>query len=197
MRRRDALKSMAALGAAVTAPEALAAQQAAARRPEPAPGEDAPPSALPLTLPEAAAEPALHFLTPEEMAALKRLAETIVPRTRTPGALEAGAAEFLDFYLSQSDRERQNVYREGLARLNAEARRRFRAPFAELGVSQIDELLAPLRQPWTPAAPDSLAAFLRVSKDDLLRATVNSRTWAAAAEGRQRTSGATYWYPVE
>ena len=194
MRRRDALKSMAALTAAVAAPEAVA-QQAVVRTVEGGGAEPAGP--LPLALPEDAAEPAAHFLTVEEMATLRRLGEVVVPKTRTPGALEAGAPEFLDFYLSQSDRARQGLYREGLGRLNAEARRRFREPFAELGVSQIDELLEPLRRPWTPDAPDALTAFLRAAKEDLLRATVSSRQWASATEGRQRPAGGTYWYPVE
>ncbi len=197
MRRRDALKSMAALTAAVATPEAVAAQQAVARRVETG-SEEAPAGSLPLGLAEDAAEPVRQFLSAEEMATLRRLAEVLVPRTRTPGALEAGAPEFLDFHLSQSDRDRQTLYREGLARLNAEARRRFREPFADLGVSHIHELLAPLREPWqAPRAADPLAAFLQAAKDDLLRATMNSQHWAVATEGRQRSAGGAYWYPVE
>ncbi len=193
MKRRDALKSLAALSAAIRAPEPLFSQQPVAGA-ERRPPEKTEPTSLPLALAEDAAAPGLHFFTPEEMTALERLAEVLVPRTRTPGALDAGSAQFLDFYLSQSGRERQAVYREGLARLNAEARRRFRAPFAGLGISQIDELLAPLRQPWTPApAADPLAAFLRVATDELLRATMNSRPWASAG----RAAPTTYWYPVE
>ena len=193
MKRRDLLKSMAALTAAVQAPEAVVAQQP----PSPPVPEQASAAALPLSQAEEAADPVAGFFSAEEMAALQRLAEELVPRTRTPGALEAGAPEFLDFYLGQSDSERQNLYREGLRRLNAEARRRFGEPFARLGVSQIEPLLEPLRQPWTPQPADALAAFLRAAKDDLMRATMNSRQWALAVEGRRRSSGATYWYPVE
>lgn len=185
---------MAALTAAVRAPEALFAQQPAGAA-EAASDE---PAALPLSIPEEVAEPGLHFLTAEEMAAFRRLAETLVPRTRTPGALEAGAVEFLDFYLSQSDASRQALCRDGLARLNGEARRQFRKAFRELGAEEIHRLLAPLREPWTAPAPaDPLAAFLRAAKEDLLRATFNSRAWALATEGRRRATGATYWYPVE
>ncbi|MBI3666018.1 MAG: gluconate 2-dehydrogenase subunit 3 family protein [Acidobacteria bacterium] len=204
MKRRDALKSMVALGAAVSSPERLFPQQPAPRTAPPAPTpvpEEADASALPLTLLEDVAESPLHFFTLTEMAAFRRLAEVLAPRTRTPGALEAGAPGFLDFLLSRSDPRRQALYRQGLARLEAESRQQFHKPFAELGYSQIDPLLAPLRQPWTARpTPDALADFLRAAKEDLLRATVNSRQWAAT-EGRRRGaisgSGGTYWYPVE
>lgn len=185
---------MAALAAVVKTPAAALGQQAAA-----APlSDEAQAGALPLTHAEEAAEPSTAFLTAEELAALRRLGEVVFPRTRTPGALEAGAAEFLDLLLSQSSRERQALYREGLAKLNAESARRYREPFAKLGISQIDELLAPLGAPWTAQPPsDPLAAFLRAAKDDLVRATMSSRAWALATEGRRRGSGGTYWYPVE
>ena len=193
MKRRDALKWMAALSAAIRPAKRLFSQQPVAGA-EPRPPEQTESSSLPLAVAEEAAAPGLHFFTPEEMTALERLAEVLVPRTRTPGAVEAGSPQFLDFYLSQSGRERQALYREGLARLNAEARRRFRAPFAGLGITEIDELLAPLRQPWTPApAADPLAAFLRAATDELLRATMNSRQWASA----DRAAATTYWYPVD
>ena len=159
-------------------------------------------AALPLTLGDDVGDPAAHFFRAEEMAAFRRLAEVVVPRTRTPGAIDAGAPEFLDFYIARSGADRQNLYREGLARLTAEAQRRFQKPFVELAAADIDRLLAPLREPWTPEAPaDPLARFLRAAKEDLFRATVNSHAWALATEGRRRGAlsgaGATYWYPVE
>ena len=198
MKRRDALKSMAAITAAVSAPEALFPQQPATRTAETAAETSGEAVALPLALAEEVAEPVTRFFTPEEMAAFRRLADSLVPRTRTPGALDAGAPEFLDFYLGQSPASQQTLYREGLARLLSEARRHFGKALAELGANELDKLLAPLRQPWTAgSAPDPLAGFLRAAKDDLLRATINSRAWALATEGRRRSTGATYWYPVE
>jgi hypothetical protein len=202
MKRRDVLRSIAGLTAAVKAPDRLFSQQAkrsAEQPPEkPAAGDDSEPAALPLSFGDQAGEPVPQFFSREEMAAFKRLAEVLVPRTRTPGALEAEAPEFLDFYLAQSEPDRQSLYRKGIRRLHAEAQRRFGRPFAELGYSDMDKLLAPLREPWTAApSPDPAAAFLRAAKEDLFRATTNSRAWAAAVEGRERSTGATYWYPVE
>ena len=203
MKRRDALKSMAALSAAISAPEALFSQQPAARAAlSPPAQEEADTGALPLTLAGDVGESPLHFFTVAEMVAFRRLSEVLMPRTRTPGALEAGAPEFLDFLLSRSEARRQALYRQGLARLDAEAQRQFHKPFAELGYSQIDPLLEPLRQPWTAhPAPDALADFLRAAKEDVLRATVNSRQWGLATDARRRGalsgSGGTYWYPME
>ena len=178
MKRRDVLKSMAGLAAAVKAPEAVFAQQPAAAEAS----EDA--VALPLSQVEEAGAPVARFFSDEEMATFKRLADVLAPRTRTPGAVDAGAPEFLDFYLAQSGPERQKLYREGLARLKE--------------ASDLEPLLQPFREPWSPVPPaDPLEAFLRAAKDDLLRATFNSRAWAVASEGRRRSSGGTYWYPVE
>ena len=198
MKRRDVLKSMAALGAAVRSPEALFSQERPGSTAVPAQAEQVEETALPLTLLDEVGEPAARFFTAEEMAAFRRLAEVMVPRTRTAGALEAGAPEFLDFYIAHSATDRQSVYREGLARLEAEARRHFHKRFAELAAGDIDKLLAPLREPWTPKPPaDPLARFLQAAKEDLFRATVNSRAWALETEGRRRSTGSTYWYPVE
>jgi hypothetical protein len=173
MKRRDALKSMAALTAALRPAGAAPVQQPA----EP-PDELTPPAAA---QPDEAGEPGrLHFFNPEEMTAFRRLADTLLPRTRTPGALDAGAPEFLDFLLSQSSISRQLLYRQGVQ------------------LWMMGRSLDPLRQPWTYDPPDDpWAKFLRAAKEDLWRATVSSRAWAAATEGRRRSTGATYWYPVE
>src|SRR5712692_2696098 len=196
MKRRDALKSMAALTAAVSTPEALFPQRPDAPAPAETVSEEAP--ALALNLSEEVGVPAPGFFSSEEMAVFRRLADVLVPRTRTPGALDAGAPEFLDFYVGYSAPERQNLYRNGLAKHASEAQRRFQRPFPELAPGDIDALLGPLRDPWTPASPaDPLAAFLRAAKEDVWRATVNSRAWALATEGRRRSSGGSYWYPVE
>ncbi len=174
MKRRDALKSLAGLTAVVRPPAALFAgpQQSEV-------GDELAP--LPSAQPDEAGDPdRLRFFTPEEMTAFRRLADTLLPRTRTPGALDAGAPEFLDFYLSQDGPGRQKLYRDGVRRWMS-------------GAS-----LDPLQQPWTPQPPaDPWAAFLRAAKDDLWRATLSSRAWAGATEGRRRVTGATYWYPVE
>jgi hypothetical protein len=116
-----------------------------------------------------------------------------------PGAAEAEAAEFLDFLIGQSPADRQTLYRDGVARLNREARSRYGKPFAELAAADADSILAPLREPWTYRGPgDPFARFLRAAKDDFRSATLNSRQWAMAAsgEGRRATGLNTYWFPI-
>jgi hypothetical protein len=118
----------------------------------------------------------------------------------TPGALEAKAPEFLDFLLSQSAADRQQLYRNGLDGLNTQAKKRFNKLFADVDPGQADTLLAPLRDPWTyDTPPDPVAAMLRAAKDDVRRATANSREWSlAAVAGRTRGGGGgLYWLPID
>ena len=109
------------------------------------------------------------------MERLRKLAAAIVPTfDGRPGAVEAGAPEFLDFLLSRSLARDQRLYREGLNR---------------------DPDLSLLEQPWTYTEPsDPRAAFLRQLKQDLVRATMNSREWSA---GRRGAGVGYYWKPLD
>jgi len=153
------------------------------------------------TVPDAAAEPVLHFFTAQQFAALRKLSDILnPPMNGVPGALEAKAPEFLDFLLSQSAADRQLLYRVGLDGLNAQSRKRLNKSFADVDASQAEVLLAPLRDPWTYDAPsDPMAAMLRAAKDDIRRATTNSREWnLASAAGRTRGgAGGLYWLPID
>jgi hypothetical protein len=144
---------------------------------------------------DAAAEPVHHFFTASQFAALQKLGGIL-----TPGAIEASAPEFLDFLLSQSPSDRQQLYRAGLEGLNAQARRRFTKPFADLDADEADELLAPLRERWTYQPPaDPVARFLLAAKLDLRTATKNSLEWNTAAKSGARRPGPSglYWYPID
>jgi hypothetical protein len=118
-----------------------------------------------------------------------------------PSALDARAPEFLDWLLSQSPQERQQLYRTGLDQLNAQSKKRFSKSFAEVDAKQAAELLSPLREPWTFDPPaDPLARFLRAAKQDVRTATTNSREYAAAAASAGRRGGAgvgLYWFPLD
>jgi gluconate 2-dehydrogenase gamma chain len=62
-------------------------------------------------------------LTPHEFATLQRLSDLIIPADEhSPGALEAGAAEYIDFLCSASD-EMQRIYTGGIGWLDDEVRR--------------------------------------------------------------------------
>lgn len=143
----------------------------------------------------------LHFFTAQQFAALRKLSDLLnPPMNGAPGALDAEAPEFLDFLLSQSTADRQQLYRIGLDGLNAQAKKRFTKPFADVDAGQAETLLAPLRDPWTNDAPsDPVAAMLRAAKDDVRRATTNSREWnLASVAGRTRGGGGgLYWLPID
>ena len=91
-------------------------------------------------------KPAIYrpqFFTGAEYATVERLAEIIIPSDATPGAKEAGVAEFIDFMVA-SDPEAQYGVRMGLAWLNAHAEQTDGNRFVELTPEQQTSLLEPL-----------------------------------------------------
>lgn len=150
---------------------------------------------------DAAAETTPKYFSAAQFAALKKLSNIILPPLNgMPGALDAGAPEFLDFHISKSPADRQQIYKGGLDTLNAQATKRFGKAFAEATDAQAAELLAPLKQPWTYEPPaDPFARFLRDAKQDIRNATMNSREYTAASSSGGRRGGGLgqYWYPID
>lgn len=151
--------------------------------------------------PDTVANPVPRFFSPPQLAALRRLSDLIMPAiSGTPGALEAGAPEFLDFLVGASPLPRRALYRSGLDALNTRAIAAFGKAFTALDDTQAATLLTPLGDPWTWKDPkDVFAAFLRTAKADILAATVNSREWIAVVSQRSRNANGigTYWLPSE
>ena len=148
---------------------------------------------------DGAADPSPAFFTTEQLAALRKLGDLLVPKSEhRPGAADAKAAEFLDFLIAQSGHARQVLYSNGLDRLQLESGKRFNRRFEDITAEQADGLLAPLRT--LPAGHgSSLEEFLWAVRGDLLAATLNSREYAEAqtAAGRRASGTGTYWYPIE
>jgi len=91
-------------------------------------------------------KPAIYrpqFFTAAEYAMVEQLAEIIIPGDSTPGAKEAGVAEFIDFMVA-SDPDVQYPFRMGLGWLNAHSERTVGKRFVELTPEQQDSLLEPL-----------------------------------------------------
>ena len=84
-----------------------------------------------------------QFFSDPEYAMVERLAEIIIPSDVTPGAKEAGVAEFIDFMV-WSDPEVQYPLRMGLAWLNAHSERTVGKKFLEISPDQQTSLLEPL-----------------------------------------------------
>ena len=83
------------------------------------------------------------FFSASEYATVERLAEMIIPSDETPGAKEAGVAEFIDFMVA-SDPEVQYPFRMGLSWLSAHSEQRAGKKFLELSSEQQTFLLEPL-----------------------------------------------------
>jgi hypothetical protein len=83
------------------------------------------------------------FFTAAEFALIERLASIIIPTDDTPGAHEAGVAEFIDLMASR-DAELQHNFRSGLQWLNAHSQKSSGKPFLALSSDQQTALLEPL-----------------------------------------------------
>jgi len=84
-----------------------------------------------------------QFFTAAEYPMIERLAEIIIPSDGTPGAKEAGVAEFIDFMVA-ADPELQYAFRTGLTWLNAHSEQTAGKRFVELTAEQQTSLLMPL-----------------------------------------------------
>ena len=128
------------------------------------------------------------------------------PRNGRPGALNAGAPEFLDFLIAVSPAARKELYLNGLDALNDRSRLQFGKSFAELDNSEADLILRPLLVvvAWELDRPtEPLQHFIAQAHDDLRTATVNSWEYANSAPtgggGRRGGGGATgiYIRPID
>ncbi len=85
----------------------------------------------------------LQFFSSSEYPMIERLSDMIIPSDGTPGAKEAGVAEFIDFMVA-NDPEQQYPFRMGLAWLNSHCERTFGKKFLELAPEQQNSILEPL-----------------------------------------------------
>jgi hypothetical protein len=193
MKRRAVLRSLLAAPSAAMLPSEVFAQEARPAAPE------TPKTATTET--DATADPVVKTFNSAQFSALRKLGEILMPAAQsTPGAVDAGAAEFLDFLIGVSPAPRVTLYKSGLDRLNADAHQRHGKPFAEITAAQAEPILAPLRAPWTYRGPsDSFAKFLLAAKEDLMTATANSREYVTVVSQRRRSAGGVgqYWYRIE
>jgi len=218
MRRRDFVKGILAASAAA---KALGAQQAAPAvapvaqhvlpPPEPvAPGPtpwmrgltDVKPLELSTLVPDAVAQTDAHFFNAQQTGTLRRLCALFMPPMKGfPGALDAGAPEFLDFLVGASPRGTQQMYLEGLDWLDEQAMSKFNATFAKATDAQADAVIRPWLRTWMgEQLPTELhAGFINQAHSDIRTATANSQGWSEAARAAgYRSSGVDlYWYPVD
>jgi hypothetical protein len=224
MRRRDFVKAIVAVpvtatamfGQTATAPtgEKTSAPQSPSTAAVPPTPETAPKSVerpeslgfrgprIAATVPDAVATTEEHFFHPEEMATLRKLGEILLPPLNGyPGSTEACAPEFIDFLISASLADRQHVYRDGLDRLDKDAKKRFGVPFAKVNAEQADMLLRPWLRTWMVDHPptEPFAHFINVAHEDIRTATMNSQAWsiAATSAGERAPGVGWYWSPID
>ena len=93
------------------------------------------------------APPRLKVLTVAQYATVGALVEAIIPADeRSPGAREARVADYIDLLLSEADAPLRQQWLAGLAALDAEAGKRFGAPFVRLPEGQVGALLTDMSQ---------------------------------------------------
>src|ERR1700724_377892 len=76
-----------------------------------------------------------QFFSAKEYALVARLTDLIIPSDETPGAREAGVAEFVDFMIAH-DHDQQYKFRTGLTWMNAHSERTLGQPFLKLSQEQ-------------------------------------------------------------
>lgn len=86
-----------------------------------------------------------EFLTREELALTGVLAEMIIPRTDTPGALQVGAHHTIDHLLAVGAREpARKAYKDGMARFESVVKAQTGKRFAQLPAARQTALLTAL-----------------------------------------------------
>ena len=76
---------------------------------------------------------AVDYFTPEQRSVVAAIAETIILRTETPGAIDAGVPRFIELMLAQwcNDQER-GIFEQGLVQLELQTRAEYGKRFDEL-----------------------------------------------------------------
>jgi hypothetical protein len=80
------------------------------------------------------------FLSKDELDCLSALVDTIIPRTDTPGAADAGVPAFIDRRLAANSQV-AGLFREGMRSIDAETQSRYGARFAAATPAQRIEIL--------------------------------------------------------
>jgi hypothetical protein len=106
-----------------------------------------------------------QFFTAPEYAMVERFADLIIPSDATPGAKEAGVAEFIDFMVA-SDSDVQYGFRTGLTWLDAYSEQTAGKKFLDLTTEQQASLLEPLAyKNKTRAGLDAGRKFFRMIRE--------------------------------
>lgn len=75
----------------------------------------------------------LSYLSPEQRSSLAAMTEIIIPRTETPGAIDAGVARYIELMVQEwmNEQERQ-IFDDGLAQMMNSIQQKYDKPFEQL-----------------------------------------------------------------
>lgn len=92
-------------------------------------------------------------LNPHQVATVKLMAETILPKTDTPGASDVGAAEFIDLILTEwSADDERSQFISGLSGVDVRARALFGKDFVDCSADKQCDILTALGEAMTEQA---------------------------------------------
>lgn len=113
-----------------------------------------------------------QFLDEVEATTVDAMTARILPGSpEDPGAREAGVLEYIDRSLVEYDIGLQNLYRRGVAALNAHCVARYGAPFADLTVTRQLGLLTQIDQALAADGADLLPNLFAVVREHTLEGT--------------------------
>ena len=158
MDRRELLKIMAlTLGGSIALPESVFAQLAE-----------------PLDLAK------LKFFSPAQRELVAAIAETIIPKTDTPGAIDAGVPGWIELLVQDCfEAADQKIIIEGLAEVEKQAAGQFQKSYAKLTVAEQIQLLTAMEVVAKQA--DDKKAFIRQFKELVKFTYVNSEAGGTQA----------------
>lgn len=96
----------------------------------------------------------VDYLTPERRRIVSAMAEVIIPRTDTPGAIDAGVPQFLEIMIAEwLNEEERDIFETGLADIESRIPSEFGAAFPDLSPEQQLKIMEKLEEassgsPW-------------------------------------------------
>ena len=104
------------------------------------------------------------FFTTEEGSIIEQMVERIIPRTDTPGAVDAGVHTFIDKMMSGYYSEKDKLaFRDGLKKVDEDAKADFGKNFTSLSDEQQDEFLKKYDE--TAYAKENSEHFFKTMKE--------------------------------
>jgi gluconate 2-dehydrogenase gamma chain len=106
-----------------------------------------------------------HALTPAQLRTLEAFIDRLIPRDENgPGAVDAGAQNYIDRQLAGYLRDEKDAFISGLDAVDAYARRAHGAPLADLSAEKRDEVLTAIDTNRAEGLPTGRAFFNRARR---------------------------------